>query len=40
MIEESAAMDWPLHWVAFGAIGMTLGSLITAVAVVEVLQNG
>ena len=27
-------MDWQLFWTAFGAIGTTLGSLITAIAVV------
>ena len=27
-------MDWQLFWTAFGAIGTTLGSLVTAVAVV------
>lgn len=26
-------MDWILFWTAFGAIGTTLGSLITAIAV-------
>ena len=27
-------MDWNLFWSAFGAIGTTFGSLITAVAVI------
>ena len=27
-------MDWDIFWNAFGAIGTTLGSLITAIAVV------
>ena len=27
-------MDWQLFWTAFGAVGTTLGSLITAIAVV------
>ena len=27
-------MDWSLFWDAFGAIGTTAGSLITAIAVV------
>ena len=31
-------MDWQLFWTAFGAIGTTLGSLITAIAVIQYKQ--
>lgn len=32
-------MDWILFWTAFGAIGTTLGSLITAIAVVIAVRQ-
>ena len=32
-------MDWTLFWTAFGAIGTTLGSLITAIAVVVAVKQ-
>ena len=32
-------MDWNLFWTAFGAIGTTLGSLITALAVVIAVKQ-
>lgn len=32
-------MDWNLFWTAFGAIGTTLGSLITAIAVVIAVRQ-
>lgn len=32
-------MDWGVFWTAFGAIGTTLGSLITAVAVVVAVKQ-
>lgn len=32
-------MDWDLFWTAFGAIGTTLGSLITAIAVVVAVRQ-
>lgn len=34
-----ATMDWNLFWTAFGAIGTTLGSLITAIAVVVAVRQ-
>ena len=32
-------MDWNLFWTAFGAIGTTLGSMITAIAVVIAVRQ-
>lgn len=32
-------MDWNLFWVAFGAIGTTVGSLITAIAVFVAIKQ-
>lgn len=32
-------MDWQLFWAAFGAIGTTIGSLITAIAVVIAVRQ-
>lgn len=32
-------MDWNLFWSAFGAIGTTVGSLITGVAVVVAVKQ-
>ena len=35
----NSSMDWNLFWTAFGAIGTTLGSLITAIAVVFAVKQ-
>lgn len=32
-------MDWNLFWNAFGAVGTTAGSLITAIAVVVAVRQ-
>lgn len=32
-------MDWNLFWMAFGAIGTTFGSLITAIAVFVAIKQ-
>lgn len=32
-------MDWNLFWSAFGAIGSTLGSFITAIALIVAIKQ-